>query len=307
MTTTHSARGLVWIDLQSPTDDEIGLLVKRYDLHPLVGEELKNSPSPAKIDFHKDYTLVILTLPVRIKKNGSYTIVDREIDFVIGKNFLITAHPESIDQLEYFAKIFETNTILNKDSKIEHSGHLFYYMIMKLYAGICEDLENIRDSVVKAEGDIFNGHERKMVEVLSELSRELIDFRETARVHQDIWKDMIDDGSKDLFGNDFIPYIKDISDEFTRIRELIRNSHELVGDLRETNDSLLNTRQNDIMKTLTIINFIFIPATFIAALFTIPASYVPLVGSDTGWTILFGIMILITVAIWYWVRRKKWL
>ncbi len=307
MTTTHSARGLVWIDTQSPTDEEISALVKRYDLHPLVGEELRNTPSPAKIDFHKDYTLVVLILPVRIKKNGSYTVVNREIDFVIGRNFLITAHSDGIDQLEYFAKIFETNAILNKDSKIDHPGHLFYYMVMRLYAGAYEDLENIRDLVIRAEENIFSGHERKMVEVLSELSRELIDFRETARAHRDIWAVMIEGKDKILFGDEFAPYVKDIRDEFTRIHELINNSRELVGDLRETNDSILNTKQNDIMKTLTIINFIFIPATFIAALFTIPASYVPLVENDTGWAILFGIMVLITLVIWYVIRRKKWL
>lgn len=293
--------------MQSPTDEEIAGLVKRYELHPLVGEELRNTPSPVKIDFHKDYTLVVLTLPVRLKKNGGYMVANREIDFVIGKNFLITAHQDGIDQLEYFAKIFETNAILNKDSRIDHPGHLFYYMVMKLYAGVYEDLQNIRDMIIKAEDNIFSGHERKMVEVLSELSRELIDFRETARVHRDIWTVMVEGGDKILFGSEFAPYVKDIRDEFNRIHELINNSRELVGDLRETNDSLLNTRQNDIMKTLTIINFIFIPAIFISALFTIPASYVPLIKSGTGWMILVGIMVLIALAIWLVIKRRKWL
>jgi len=307
MTTTHAARGLAWIDMQSPTDDEIASVVNRYALHPLVGEELKDSPSLAKIDFHKDYMLVVLTFPVRIKKGASYEVVDREVDFVIGQNYLITCHAEAIDQLEYFAKIFETNTILNKDSKIEHIGHLFYYMIMRLYAGMYDDLENIRDAIMSAETHIFKGDERKMVEALSDLSRELIDFRETARIHRDIWDDMIQFADKSFFGEDFGPYMRDIRDEFVRLNELVLNARELVGDLRTTNDSLLNTHQNDIIRTLTVINFIFIPATFIASLFTIPAPFVPIVGEPAGWTIIFLTMIIITVAIWFVLKRKRWL
>lgn len=307
MTTTHSAKGLVWIDLQSPTEDEILSLVRRYDLHPLVGEELRDSPSPAKVDMYPDYMMVILTFPFRVNKNGMYKMVEREIDFVIGKNYLITAHADGIDQLEYFAKIFETNSILNKDNKIEHTGHLFYHMVKKLYAGMYEDLENVRDALVTAEERIFRGDERKMVEVLSNLSRELIDFREIARIHHDIWEDMVKVKDSKLFGEDFSPYFRDIRDSFTQIHELIQNSRELISDLRETNDSLLNTHQNDIMKTLTIINFIFIPATFISALFTIPVPGVPFVENPFGWLILLGFMVLVTIAIWVTIKRKRWI
>ncbi|MFA6432376.1 MAG: CorA family divalent cation transporter [Candidatus Paceibacterota bacterium] len=307
MTTTHAAKGLVWIDLQSPTDDEISVLVKRYSLHPLVGEELKSSPSVVKIDFYKDYILVVLTLPIRVKKDDGYTIVDCEVDFVVGKNFLITSRFEAIEQLEYFAKIFETNSILNKGEKIEHAGHLFYYMVMRLYGGMCSDLENIRDSLLMAETRIFGGDERKMVEVLSGLSRQLIDFRQTARVHRDVWDNMTTFTGKELFNQDFAPYINDLRDEFNRCHDLIVNARELLADLRETNDSLLNTRQNDIIRTLTIINFIFIPATFIASLFTIPASFVPLIEKESGWITILVVMIAITTAIWVVVKRKKWL
>ncbi|HEX7724304.1 MAG TPA: magnesium transporter CorA family protein [Candidatus Paceibacterota bacterium] len=307
MLTTHSSKGLVWIDMQSPTDQEILSVVQRYGLHPLVGEELKDSPSAAKVDIYGDYVLIILTFPFRTNKGGMYEMISREIDFVIGKNFIITSHVENVDHLEYFSKIFETNSILNKNGGPEHTGHIFYHMVKKLYAGMYSDLENIRDSLVRAEERIFKGDERKMVEVLSHLSRELIDFRETARMHHEVWEDLVKIKDSKFFGEDFSPYFRDIRDSFTQVHELITNSRELVNDLRDTNDSLLNTRQNEIMKTLTIINFIFIPATFISALFTIPAPHVPLTEDFWGWWVLVGVMVFITIVIWVVVKRKKWL
>ena len=112
MTSTHTYRGIAWIDLQSPDDSEISSIVRRYDLHPLVGEELKSSSTLAKIDFYKDYILVVLTLPVRTHEDDSHIVVDREVDFVIGKNFLITSRYDTVEQLEYFAKVFDTNSIM---------------------------------------------------------------------------------------------------------------------------------------------------------------------------------------------------
>ncbi|MFA6459286.1 MAG: CorA family divalent cation transporter [Candidatus Paceibacterota bacterium] len=306
MTKTHTYRGLAWIDMESPDDNEISSIIRRYDLHPLVGEELKSSSTLAKIDIYKDYVLVVLTLPVRLRKNGSSSVVNREIDFVIGKNFLITSRYDTIDQLEYFAKIFETNSIIDKDEKIDHAGNLFHYMIKRIYAGMLEDLENIRDSLQSSEAKIFGGDERNMVRALSNLSREIIDFRQTARIHREVWEELIAGVGETPFGNDFLPYVHDMRDDFNKIHELIANCRELLVDLRETNDSLLTSKQNEVIKTLTLVAFIFYPLTFIASLFTIPSPFTPVVSHPQGWYILLFVMVVMAIGIGIFFKRKKW-
>lgn len=307
MTYTHTYRGIVWLDLQSPSEDEISQLIKRYSLHPLVGEELKGTSSLAKIDFYEDYILVVLTLPARIKKNGGYEIIDREITFVIGKTFLITSRTETIEQLEYFGKVFDANSILNKEERVEHAGHLFYYMVKRIYSGMVEDLENIKDAIITAENHIFQGDERKMVEVLSNLSRELIDIKQTARMHNDIWEEMVGYADRNFFGKDFVTYVRDVRDEFNVIHELIVNTRELLTDLRNTNDSLLNTKQNETIKIFTLIALIFYPATFIASIFTIPALDVPIININNGWTILMILTVLVTGGFIWFIKNKKWI
>jgi len=307
MISTHSFSGVVWLDMESPNDEEVSGLVKRYGLHPLVGEELKRSSALAKVDFFKDYMLVVLTLPVRIKKGGSHEIVDREIDFVVGRNFLITSRTETIEQLEYFGKIFDANSILNKDEKIAHAGFLFYYMVKRIYAGMIEDLENIKDALSTAETRIYTGQEREMVEVLSDLSRELIDIKQTARMHREIWEKTTTADLKDLFGTDFAAYLEDVKNEFGVIHELIGNVRELLADLRETNDSLLNSKQNEIMKVLTLVAFIFYPLTFIASIFTIPGVAVPLTTNRAGWWIILASMVVVALLIWRSFRKRRWL
>ncbi len=308
MITTNNHKGLVWLDLHSPTDDEISGIVKRYSLNPLVGEELKSISGTTRVSFNKDYTLIVLTLPVRVRKDNVYEIVDRELDVVIGKNFLITSRFEVIDQLEYFSKIFETNAVLDKNIKIDHPGHLFYYIVKRIYNGLYQDLENIRDSLRVAESHIFNGDEKGMVEVLSNLSRELIDFKQTVHAHHDIWSEIHAHAEKSsMFGPDFQNYTHAVKEEALRINELIINSRELLTDLRETNDSLLNTKQNEIIKVLTLVSFIFYPLTFVASVFTIPGIRVPLTNVSYGWWTIVLIMVGISVGIWFYFKRKGWI
>jgi magnesium transporter len=294
--------------MESPSDDEVSNLIKRYELHPLVGEELKRFTSVAKIDFFENCILVVLTLPVRRRnKAGRYEIVDREIDFVIGKNFLITARQDMIEQLEYFGKIFDANSILNKDEKIEHAGYLFYYMVKRIYAGMIEDLKNIQDSLTVAEAEIYKGHERKMVEVLSNLSHELIDIKQTARMHRDVWEKLVTFDEKNFFGKDFNSYVHDIRDEFNVIHEHIINAHELLADLRSTNDSLLDAKQSETIKMLTTVTVVFYPVMLIAAIFTIPAVSIPIIDSAGDWYVLMIISIICTVGVWWFIKKKNWI
>lgn len=310
MITTHTHKDLTWLDLKSPTNEEITGIVKRYNLNPLVGEELARTSGLTRVNFYKSHILVVLTLPVRIRNGNIYEIVDRELDVVIGKDFIVTSRDETIEQLEYFSKIFDANLILDKDMKLEHAGHLFYYIVKRMHAGMYQDLENIKDSLRDAESHIFKGDEKAMVEVLSYLSRELIDFKQTVHAHHDMWAEITayaeKNKEKSMFGPEFHEYAHAVKDEAIHINEVISNARELLTDLRETNDALLNTKQNEIIKFLTLVSFIFYPITFIASLFTIPGIHVPLTTGTNDWWIIVGIMAVVTIAIAAYFKKRDW-
>jgi magnesium transporter len=307
MITTHTQHGLLWIDLNSPSESEISGIINKHNLNPLVGEELRSFSSSSKINIYKDYTMVVLRQPVRTNKGGMYSIEDREIDFVIGKNFLITSHDQTIEQLEYFAKIFDANTLLDKEKSIESAGHLFYYIVKRIYGGMFQDLENIRDTLRQAESRIFAGKEKEMVEALSFISRELIDFKQTVYSHHDVWVELTKHSEEtSRYGSDFHSYIQIIKENAQVLNEQVVNSRELLADLRETNNSLLDTKQNEIIKVLTLVSFIFYPLTFIASLFTIPGVNVPLTRSSSDWWIISAIMSAVAIGIVWYFRKRGW-
>ena len=242
---------------------------------------------------YNDYMYLVLHFPVRTKYLHKHIIVEKEVDFVVGKKFIITTKYDTIESLHNFSKIFETNSILDKNGLGEHAGFVFYYMVKSLYRNALHDLELILSKLLTSEKHVFNGEEKQMVQALSEISRELIDFRQITRNHSEILNSL-HEPSKKLFGPTFEHYIDSIKTEFEKTHESIGHARELLSDLRVTNDSLLSTKQNETIKTLTIMAFITFPLSLIADLFSMNTAHAPIIGGDYDFEIIFAIMLSAT-------------
>lgn len=306
MITTYTYKNLSWLDVESPSQDDITLLIKKHGIHPLVGEELLSPTRKSKVDVYKNYLFLVLHVPVRTKAGGKYIVVEKEIDFIIGNNFIISSRNEVVEPLHSFARVFETNSILDKSGLGDHAGIIFYYMMKKIYSHMREDLENIKDALNDSEDHIFMGHERRIVEVLSELSRELIDFKQTSRLHKEVLESFIDI-PEDFFGDSFTNFIEDLKSEYNSTHELILNNRELLNDLRETNHSLLSTKQNENTRMFSILAFVTFPLMVLLALFTLPSRNTPIIGNSFDWYIIFGIVVISALGMFYFFKRKGWL
>lgn len=306
MITTYTYKNLSWLDVESPNQDDVTLLIKKYSLHPLVGEELLSPTRKSKVDIYKNYIFLALHIPIRTKVGSKYVVIEKEIDFIISNKFIITSRDEVIEPLHSFARVFETNSILDKNGLGDHAGIIFYYMMKKIYNHMNEDLENIKDALSDSEDHIFIGHERKMVEVLSELSRELIDFKQTSKLHKDVLESF-SDLQEDFFGTSFQHFIDDLRMDYATVHELVISNRELLNDLRDTNDSLLSTKQIENTKMFSILAFVTFPIMVFLALLTVPSENTPIIGNAFDWEIIFGIVIASALGMFYFFKRKGWL
>ncbi|HEY4494778.1 MAG TPA: CorA family divalent cation transporter [Candidatus Paceibacterota bacterium] len=306
MRNTYKYQNLSWIDIESPTQEDVSSLIKEYEIRTIVAEELLSPTRKPKIDIYEKYIFLALHFPIRIRENNTSIIVEKEIDFIIGSNFIITTHNGIVEPLHRFAKSFETNSILDKNSIGEHAGAIFYYIMKSLYDNMINDLENIKDSLNKVEDKIFFGHERKMVRALSELSMEIIDFKQTSRMH----KEVLESFSlvpETFFGKDFRHFIDEIKASYTSIHDLILFNKELLSDLRETNDSLLSTKQSENLKLFSALAFVTFPLSLLLALFSIPTSHTPIIGYEYDWEILAGTVIVLAISMLTFFKKKGWL
>ena len=70
--------------------------------------------------------------------------------------------------------------------------------------------------------------------------------------------------------------------------------------------SVQGHRMNVVMKTLTVVATIFIPLTFIAGIYGMNFDYMPETKWHYGYFGIWGIMIVATLLMLYYFKRKKW-
>lgn len=302
MLSRYTQRNLVWIDLVHPSPAEVKNLMDEFHLDPLIADELLVPSFKPKVERRGDAIYVILHFPSP-RMTGARP--EQEIDFVIGKNFLITTRYEHIDPLHAFAKAFEVQSVLGRGHAV-HGGHLFAALTHDIYQSLISECDSLRHKLQTIEERIFNGNERQMVVKLSEVGRVIHDFRQSLLPHREMLNSL-EPAAARMFEQGFSYWVREVVGAYDRVVGTLEHLRDALHELRDTNDSLLNTKQNEIMKTLTILAFIFLPLSFIASLFGMNAEHIPLIGNPYDFWIIFGMMIAVAIACIAYFKSKNWL
>src|SRR3989338_5877041 len=89
----------IWLDATNITMEESQVLAKNFQLHPLTVEDLRHYQTRIKVEEFHDYLVCVF---YGLKKDKKYSL--QEIDFILGKNFLITSHSGEIESFEHIKK-----------------------------------------------------------------------------------------------------------------------------------------------------------------------------------------------------------
>ena len=307
MLSTFKYKKLTWVNLESPTSEEVKTVIKKYSVHPLVADELLQPTIRPKVDSYKNFIYLILHFPVfdPIAKTSE----SREIDFIIGKNFLITSHYKNIPPLYELIKIFEADAILMDTDMAKNTGVLIFYIMRRMYDFSLRQLDHIQLNIGNIEAKIFSskfGFEYGMVQEISYSGRDTLDFKRIIQSHKEVLESLEREGIKFL-GASFSHYANNIIGDYYKVWNMLESHKETIESLKNTHDSMLTHRTNDIMKTLTIMAFITFPLAVFTSLFGMNTKYLPIVGTKGDFWIVVTIMLLSTLVMFKYFKHKKWI
>lgn len=289
MITTHKYKNLIWVDLENPTIEDIKTLMPKYGIPPIVADEILRPTIRPRADIYGNMIYLILHFP--IYDIGRKVSEPNEIDFILGKNFIITAHYKSILPLHELIKIFEVGILLKEDHFAKSVGRMMFLITKKLYDYALRQLEHVHDKISEIEDRMFVGQEKEMVKEISYVQRDVLEFQRAIHAHSSILKSLYETDDK-ITGKDFTHYLNSMFAELSRVENLLENSKETIELLRDTNDSLLSSRTNEIMKKLTSVTLITFPMMFVLAVFSTSIKSFPFMDfPGSFWIILFFALI----------------
>lgn len=299
---------LTWVDAENPTAEEVRALFEEFGLPPTAVEDLSARGSrPSAHYFEKDAVLkVILHFPVVKRTDITYP---HELTFLLTKDALITVRYEDMESIHRFKKEFEVLTALHKETPKRdiNSSHLFLALLRELYRALSAKLDYIESKLGDIEDGIFANNEKTMVYEISNISRRLITFRQTIAAHDEVLQTemtLLDT----YFGTNVVDtFRKDIYVHYLALEDRLHGLSETLEELRNTNFALLTTKQNEIMKILTIMAFITFPLSLFTSMFGMNTRHTPILGIPGDFWIIVGMMSVITVSFFAFFKYKRWI
>lgn len=292
-----------WIDILKPTQKDVDYLGDLYHFHPMVLGELIPRCYHPRLEVGPDYLFIILNYPVYHEINRE--VRPKELDMIVTKDIIVTNHHRPISSLE---NLFRTCRA-SEEGKEKYLGEgpgYFLFCILDIFWRDClVKLDGLNENIDQIERKIFQGKEKEMVKEISLIKTDIIDFWRIVEPQNEIMVQLERVGPK-FFGEELSLHFSDALGTYEKIWQTLKAHKETILALEDTNQSLLSTKTNEIIKILTVFSVIMLPLTLLASIWGMNVN-LPFAEHQAGfWKIVGGMLTLIVVMFLYF-RKKKWL
>lgn len=294
---------VLWFDVVNPTSEEIRTLATEAKIPlELTGDLTTNSPHDS-VDWQKGVFKLNLHFPV-VKRTDMIT--PHEVKFIATKSALVTIRFEDIQSIEQFRKDFEIVSMLKRGDTSLSGARLLTTLLSRFYRGLDDKLDFLTSRLNDIDTEIFSGHEKEMVLEIAAVGRRLINFRQAVEAHEHILGQLYT-ASETAFNKQVQKEVLLLSERHLHIMRRLGRISGLLQELRETNNSLITTKQNEIMKTLTIMAFITFPLTLVSSMFGMNTISTPIVGTTNDFWIIVSFMSLGFTCFFVYFKYKRWI
>ncbi len=304
MLKTYHHKKNTWFNFIQASKDNFHPLAKKFNINPYIQSKFLNKSNRDKVIILDDNIYLSLHFPDL--KNEDY--VSQEIKFIIGKDYIITNQEIKNEGLDRFKEVFESNATFEKN--YEHDScivYIFLHMIEKIYENMIFELNNLEIKIDEIEENIFKGKEKYMVKKISETNRDLLDFRKNIRSHRETWNIFLKLSREFFKKESSYNSLESILISYEKTETMAQDLTDLLHDLRDTNNSLLTSKQGEMAKTFTLIAFLTMPATLFYTIISLPAAQ-NFFGNHLQdfWLIMAISSVLFILMLSYTIHKKWW-
>ena len=139
---------------------------------------------------------------------------------------------------------------------------------------------------------------------IKDLQEKVMVIRQTIVDKQRVISSML---KSDVFPAELLPRLSMIIKDINSLFEYTRFGFDRLDYLQDTFLGLVNLQQNKIIKIFTVVSVIFLPPTLIASIYGMNFRILPELNWAYGYPFSILLMILFSVAVLLYFRRKKWL
>jgi magnesium transporter len=290
-----------WVNVtgihESETIEKIGQL---FNLHPLLLEDIMNTDQRPKMEVYDDYLFVVLKMLFYDEKEKSATM--EQISIVLGADYVLSFQER---ESNIFNPLLEH--LKNDKGRIRKMGadYLIYSLIDMIIDNYFIILEKLGERVDNLEVQLITSPQTETLKSIQKLKREMIFLRRSVWPLREVINSM-ERGESPLIQSSTYVYLRDIYDHTIQAIDTIETYRDMLSGMLDIYLSSVSYKLNEVMKVLTIVATIFIPLTFIVGLYGMNFEFMPELKSPWGYPAVLLLMLIVSLSMLYYFKRKKW-
>jgi magnesium transporter len=289
----------------NPEDKDLLYLKENFRFHPLDFEDVVTPSIRPKIDEYDEYHFIILLFP--LLKKDSQEIKPTEVDFFVGKNFVVTVHDGTMKTLTNLVhNVHQYDNVRSQYMGQGSAGFLLFSILELLFKRSFPILDTISLNMDRAGKNLFEP-DVESLQQLSYLKKNIIVYRRIMKMHKFVLSKLARSDRSYMKFPDSKMYFQNLIEYAENIWDVLASDKETVESYENTNQSLATHKMNDILRVLTIFSVIIFILTLIVDL----AMFLNGIYSINDWPMVFPLLLsflgIVTLGLLSFFRKRQWL
>ncbi|MBI3932780.1 MAG: magnesium/cobalt transporter CorA [Acidobacteria bacterium] len=298
---TEHPEAVHWIDLEDPTVKEATVLEDPFHFHPLAIEDCLSDVHHPKVDDYESYIFVIVH---GIRFEGvTGQFITRELDIFLGSNFLVTHHRGPIRAVDLVVDQCGKNLVASMPKGVDF---LLHQILDVMFDDYFPNLDGIEDKIQLVQVEVFENPTRETLDRIFRLKNDVMRLRRICAPQREI-VNRLARGEFRVITPKAAVYFRDIYDNLYRIVDASFAYQDMVQGTLDAYLSSINNRLNETMKRLTVIGAMLAPLTVITGIYGMNFDHLPELHWRYGYFGVLAAMGLVSGALVWWFRKKRWI
>lgn len=287
-----------WIDVESPTEEDLEFLHSRYNINSLLLEDTVDANHLPKFEQDGDVNFFLMRENTQLERSNLNTISDisTKLGVFLLDKVIITIHRLKNRSIYEFRKeiLLPQNASISRDQ-------IALNLALKVMKSYDDESKNLLEIMDQIESEIFlkttnhSNHIRRLYRLKrkSGLNTRILNI-------STVWVEKF----KMLHLDDTA--VTDLKDKHKDVIADFEHLNTQVASLISMFLAMSDQKANQVMKVLAIYSMYFFPITFIAGIYGMNFVFMPELNLKYGYYITLGLMAAITVITFFYVRKKGW-
>lgn len=290
---SNPIQNFLWIDLND-VDEEV-----ENELEDFLKIYIQEEEEMIEIEMSSRYIETNDTLVV----NSNFLLSNFETDpvsFILKNNILVTVRGEELISFHETVKKISANP-----RNYPTGAHVLVALLETRVEFDADMIENMTQKITQLSNSLtLQEADEELLSEIKNLQEKTMLLRENIIDKQRTVSSML---RSEFIPAELQPKLTIIIKDINSLVEHIKFSFDRLDYLQDTFLGYVNIEQNKIIKIFTIVSVIFMPPTLIASIYGMNFAFMPEMDKRWGYPIALLLMVLSSLIILYYFKKRKWL